>query len=465
MTVPSGRRAMRRRSGNNSRCQPPSWTRWWCGRTQWQQVVEVGRAAVLHPCDDVMDVAVPEPHGAVGEAAAAVHRPQRPPLLDRGHAPAVAVVQHGTVAVDDERDDHRVTGDAAHRLGWDGLPVERLTHRVRMRAVGEGGGVDQHGHLGRAALLAAAWSGERGDERVGTQLVERARFGLRLGPLAATAASRTAETRASASGSRATWVWHRPVWRSVQRCRNRWRRIRSRHPSPSSADSRRARSRTWRSNQSTDDTDALSTSSAACSAELGTHRLARPGRRPGPPHRHARRRPSRQPARRAARACRRTAGHARRSCWLPVTSAARHRTRRSGRGWRRRGWRRTRRASNAPAPTGRPVRRSRPCAPGRVGAVNVVTSPTIGCGLIPRPYQTYVRLSPGSDGILGEPRAAQPVIRRSPSPPSRASSNHSGRNAGPDRERSQVSNCTAARASTCGAMRSAISARCSGWSR
>ena len=43
--------------------------------TERQQVVEVGRAAVLHPCDDVMDVAVPEPHGAVGEPAAAVHRP------------------------------------------------------------------------------------------------------------------------------------------------------------------------------------------------------------------------------------------------------------------------------------------------------------------------------------------------------------------------------------------------------
>ena len=79
--------------------------------------------------------------------------------------------------------DHRVTGDPAHRLRWDGLPVERLGHRVLMRAVGEGGGVDQHGHLGRAALLAAARSGEGGDERIGPQLVPGPCFGVRLGPL------------------------------------------------------------------------------------------------------------------------------------------------------------------------------------------------------------------------------------------------------------------------------------------
>src|SRR5687767_6583857 len=36
-------------------------------RTQGHEVVEVGRSAVLDPFDDVMHVAVPEPHRAVRE--------------------------------------------------------------------------------------------------------------------------------------------------------------------------------------------------------------------------------------------------------------------------------------------------------------------------------------------------------------------------------------------------------------
>ena len=53
--------------------------------------------------------------------------------------------------------------------------------------------------------------------------------------------------------------------RSVQRRRNRCRRTRSRWRSASSSPSRRARSRTWPSNQSTDDTAAVWTSVEACS--------------------------------------------------------------------------------------------------------------------------------------------------------------------------------------------------------
>ena len=66
---------------------------------------------------------------------------------------------------------------------------------------------------------------------------------------------------------------------------------------------------------------------------------------------------------------------------------------------------------------------------------------------------------------------AERAIRRTrppaqPPTPSRASSNHHDAAGSRIAERRpQVSNCTAARASTCGAIRSAMSARCRGWSR
>ena len=83
--------------------------------------------------------------------------------------------------VDDDRDDHPVTGDPAHRFGWDRLPVERLTHRVLMRAVGERGGVDQHRHLGRAPLTGAGpvMAATKASARSWSK---RPGFGVGLGP-------------------------------------------------------------------------------------------------------------------------------------------------------------------------------------------------------------------------------------------------------------------------------------------
>ena len=127
-----------------------------------------------------MDLAVPEPHLAAGEPAAAVHGPQRPTLRFAGDAAALAVVEHDAVAVEDDGDDRGVAGDAPHRLRWEWLPVGRLAHRVVVGAVGEGVVVDQHRHLG-GATLAATRSGDGGDEGVSAQLVRGAGFGVGLG--------------------------------------------------------------------------------------------------------------------------------------------------------------------------------------------------------------------------------------------------------------------------------------------
>ena len=83
---------------------------------------------------------------------------------------------------------------------------------------------------------------------------------------AAMAASNAADRRASASGSRLIWVWHMP-WRSIHRRTVRCARSFSWWRRPSSREMRRARSRTWRANTSTDAVvAACSTRLAACAA-------------------------------------------------------------------------------------------------------------------------------------------------------------------------------------------------------
>ena len=151
-------------------------------RTEREQVVEVGWSVLADPVDDVVDLAVPEADGAVGEATGAVHRAQRSALCLGGDAAAAAVVEDDTGAVEHDRDDRRVAGDPAHRLGWHRLSVGRLTDAVVVGAIGQRVVVDQHRHL-RRATLTGAWAGDGGDERVGAQLIERALFGLRLRPL------------------------------------------------------------------------------------------------------------------------------------------------------------------------------------------------------------------------------------------------------------------------------------------
>ena len=72
---------------------------------QRQQVLEVCWSPVSDAGDDVVDLAVPEADLAAGEPAAAVHRPQRPALIDGGDPTTASLVQHDTLGAQHDGDD------------------------------------------------------------------------------------------------------------------------------------------------------------------------------------------------------------------------------------------------------------------------------------------------------------------------------------------------------------------------
>ncbi len=85
---------------------------------------------MLEPGDDVVDVATVERDVAVGVAAGAVHRPQRPPLRPVGDADVATAVQHLTGGVERDRYDRRLTRQTPHRGGWQWDAVGGLTQRM-----------------------------------------------------------------------------------------------------------------------------------------------------------------------------------------------------------------------------------------------------------------------------------------------------------------------------------------------
>ena len=64
---------------------------------------------------------------AAGVGAGAVHRPQRPPLGPVGDPDLAAAVEDFAGAVEHDRHDRCLTGQTAHRLGWERDPVGGLT--------------------------------------------------------------------------------------------------------------------------------------------------------------------------------------------------------------------------------------------------------------------------------------------------------------------------------------------------
>ena len=118
-------------------------------RAQRQQVVEIGRAVLFDPFDDVVDLAVGEPHLAVGEPASPVHRPQLATLRGGGDPPLAALIDRHPGTVQHDRDDVGITTDPPDRLDRQREPVGRLAHRPGVMTAPQRLLIDEDGHLGR----------------------------------------------------------------------------------------------------------------------------------------------------------------------------------------------------------------------------------------------------------------------------------------------------------------------------
>jgi hypothetical protein len=139
---------------------------------QWEQVLEVRRAALL-PLVEVVDVAVTEANRAVGCGAGAVQCSECSPLIGSGEAFGSSDVDDSAVAVQDDRDDVGFAGQPANGCWWEWLAVERLTLARLVEAGAEGVEVDEHEDLGRPPCTCDRGGDDHRHEGVGAELVER----------------------------------------------------------------------------------------------------------------------------------------------------------------------------------------------------------------------------------------------------------------------------------------------------
>ena len=154
--------------------------RWWCLEQSGIRLARLVRAAVAPFCE-VVDVAVAEADGAVGCGAGLVHGAKCSALIGAGEAFGSSDVDDSAFAVQHDRDDVGLAGQASHRGWWEGLSVVGLAHAVVVEAGAEGVEVDEHEQFGRAAGARCDRRGDHRHERVGPDLIEAASvigFGL-----------------------------------------------------------------------------------------------------------------------------------------------------------------------------------------------------------------------------------------------------------------------------------------------